>query len=536
MKNHKFCALFILPLIFFYLPYINESLWIDELMSTWTIETSWTNSFGRSLETQGFGPFFTLFLKCWSLAFGISEVSLRFSSLSCLIFAAYFFFLFAQKLVSLRQAQIATVIFLCVDEVINSGLYVRPYALALLCFNASLYFYLIWLASFANEGGQQYKVSISNPRACCRHNTVAAILFALFAYLTIQAQYLFLPILVIYFLLFIFKNDFLAMTNLNSCTAQIKCTKQSPLLLFLLIILSVFILCLPNYWHLKTLTRFSDSYRAAYLGGFSDFVVTLSAPLTLPFFAISIIILFCFCGIKLEKYSRINFLFLLWYILPSFFCFILSLYTGKNFLLERYYVWNAPGLALLISYFFVAFTKKAQNIGLVTTMLVLILFEPAKFRFQEDWRSAITYINNQVSSVNTSSDLQADFALLVYSGMSQSENMELRQNIGLRSYFLAPLEYYKTQIKHIIFIPCEPGQLFPRNESERLKYWHDNIIAKISDKKRIFTLLFNNRVYTDPTGRDSWVADELASFLKENNFSLVNELDFKRIRVGIYEK
>ena len=118
---------------------INNSLWLDEFGTLWTVEGDFSQVVRRSLSFQGQSPFYYLIVWACVHLLGISEFTLRLPSLLFGIAAVYTVYRLAAELYNKRAGTIAACFLWIAPGMVQSSTDARPYALAL--FMVALMFY-----------------------------------------------------------------------------------------------------------------------------------------------------------------------------------------------------------------------------------------------------------------------------------------------------------------------------------------------------------------------------------------------------------
>jgi uncharacterized membrane protein len=127
---------------------VNQSLWLDEATSALVAKMSLSQIFGHFLPGDFHPPFYYLFLKVWSMAFGFSEVALRIPSVIFGVLTVLLIYLIGRKIFNEKVALISSLL------LATSGLHIyysqeaRMYGLATLLVSLAVYLFLLesWLA------------------------------------------------------------------------------------------------------------------------------------------------------------------------------------------------------------------------------------------------------------------------------------------------------------------------------------------------------------------------------------------------------
>ena len=118
---------------------MNNSLWLDEFGTLWTVEGDFLQVVRRAFSFQGQSPFYYLIVWTWVHLLGISEITLRLPSLLFGIGTVYTAYRLAGDLYD-KKAGVITACFLWIaPAMVQTSVDARPYALAL--FMAAIMFY-----------------------------------------------------------------------------------------------------------------------------------------------------------------------------------------------------------------------------------------------------------------------------------------------------------------------------------------------------------------------------------------------------------
>jgi hypothetical protein len=118
---------------------INNSLWLDEFGTLWTVEGDFLQVVRRAFSFQGQSPFYYLTVWAWVHLLGISEITLRFPSLLFGIGTVYTAYRLAADLYDERAGVITACFLWIAPAMVQTSVDARPYALAL--FMAAIMFY-----------------------------------------------------------------------------------------------------------------------------------------------------------------------------------------------------------------------------------------------------------------------------------------------------------------------------------------------------------------------------------------------------------
>jgi hypothetical protein len=135
-------------LIVAWLGMIPSSLWLDETGTWWIVKDGPGIAIQRALSWSGQSPLYYLIAWLSSRLFGLNDITLRLPSVVAMGGAVCFLYRIAARLIDRTAATTASFVFLCTASFYAVD--ARPYALALLCLTASIFFLLRWV-----DGGSQ---------------------------------------------------------------------------------------------------------------------------------------------------------------------------------------------------------------------------------------------------------------------------------------------------------------------------------------------------------------------------------------------
>ena len=110
---------------------MNNSLWLDEFGTLWTVEGDFLQVVRRAFSFQGQSPFYYLIVWACVHLLGISEITLRLPSLLFGIATVYTVYRLAGDLYGNRAGMIAACFLWIAPGMVQSSVDARPYALAL---------------------------------------------------------------------------------------------------------------------------------------------------------------------------------------------------------------------------------------------------------------------------------------------------------------------------------------------------------------------------------------------------------------------
>jgi mannosyltransferase len=136
------------------------SLWLDETVTYWIIEGGYAKIFARAAGPPGQSPIYYLVAWLAQLADGNNVAILRLPSLIAMIAAAWLLYKLAERLFDAETAPLATLVFVCSEQVAFEAADARPYALGLCLLTASCLMLVRWLDTGRPHYGAGYSLLI----------------------------------------------------------------------------------------------------------------------------------------------------------------------------------------------------------------------------------------------------------------------------------------------------------------------------------------------------------------------------------------
>jgi uncharacterized membrane protein len=427
-----------LSLIFGY--HLSTSLWLDETITAWIIDSSLTEVWSRSINFQAQSPLYYILMYFYSVIFGRSEIALRIPSLIAGILSLLLVTKFTkQHLVSLISI-IVMLLLMSHSDFISALFAVRPYMFAFLASLSTAYLTNLWL-----ERGRIYIL------------TLAIVSFLATFYL----HYIFIfPLLGLISILAIFKG-----------IAPVQDKAKS-----LLLLLSAGLMLIPGLFHLRLISTRADAYTFAAPLSISSvveaFIVLEPSLILLVSFAL---VLICLPkaqrGLSFEGQRAVYFS-LLWIIVPPLSLIILSLCTGHSLMIRRYFLLAAPGVALFGAWALGLFKNEQARFCLVLLVAVFMLMLPRVW-VREEWREAVSSIDEKVSH---------ECVVMLNSGLIEAEHISWLVDNKNSEYLTAPLRVYAPPCKVLVV---------PKISSIPLQeFIEKTIIPQLFNYKKIYLLSY----------------------------------------------
>ena len=380
---------------------IASSLWMDELVTWWTIKDSLGETVSRSLTYQGTSPLY--YLISWSVAqLGQAEWILRLPSLAAACAAVYLMYRLAIRLLDRDFARLTVVTFVVWPAISFEASNARPYAIAIMLAVGS------WLAlvRWMDEG-----------------RTKDALLYVLCGALVIYTHYLFI---------FIFPPQLLyALVRAREGSSNVRSRS------IWLSMGAIAALSLPTVVQLLSLFG-----RSASLTIPGEVSVGWLSDLLLPAAAICALIL----GGALAWLSdtvSLRFpsvrrsavvLVLAWLLFPLLTLGAISLFTPLRFLTARYTLSAAPAACLFLAGCFRAIAPPSARRVVVLVFVILSVLQLAgPFKAKEDWR----WTAEQVHAMSSGRTV-----VLLHPALVESSQLDWFADPERNSYLLNPTSYY----------------------------------------------------------------------------------------------
>jgi hypothetical protein len=387
---------------------------LDETITYWITGGTLAETIERAWSFQGQSPLY--FIIVWivrTLGYE-SEQHLRLISMAAM-FATIGPLLYIARIFNIPYAiGLLPLALFSEDTVVRYCLMARPYPFALFSLVSSTALLLDWMST-----GRK----------------LSFVLYPIFLTLTLYFQYIFAPVIGLHLLLFTALRN-----NLNKVqfrwliwTWFISALMLIPGILHIVSWLSRSNLLvqvpLPSYNNL--------AFRFFPLGALGlPLLGCLIAALNIPF--------------KTRKGdSKTVAILAVWAFLPPILNYLLSLFFASNFFIDRYYLWRAPGLALLVGYLLnLIDSQKFIKVTLIGWMCFSATVELLRNYHMDDWLVVQQFINE-----NTSEEL-----LLLNTGLLELDTPPYAQDSVSTSYLTAPFSVYPINNPTIIIPPTFEGE------------------------------------------------------------------------------
>ncbi|MCI5066074.1 hypothetical protein MRY87_10145 [bacterium] len=467
--------------LFFLLPALGSSLWLDETVTAWILEGEDIPS--RVATARGPSALYYQFLALWSALFGTSELSLRTPSVLAVTSASFLIGRLVLLRSTLSLALFASVFFSSIFTVVQAGSYARPYGLAVFAVVAAFTALSSW---------------------CQNPMKRTAICFLLSMALAVHAHFLSLLVL----------PGFLA--YYRSCAPPNRSTAKDCSLGALALLL----LLLP------ALTQFSLLFQDRGSLGFApppQPIHLLNALLPLEHLLGLLLALAIARSLGRgeekgltppagERRERIP--LLLWYLLPAMTLYLVSTTTPLSLFVSRYMVWSTPALTLLLARGADSFLSlRQQKVFFCSFLLFITSFQAVQTEvFPEDWRGAFASLREKNS--------REQHPVFIYTGIAHAECESYKEYYQeIFGLITAPASYYGAS-----------GPVFAVPQTKDLpvehEYWEKMLFPILRDFPKIFLVVANTDLYSLRSGYDTNSITGLLAEMEHTPLILQDREDF----------
>lgn len=445
---------------------LSQSLWLDELVTWWVIKDGAAQAIERSLNFQGQSPLYYLLLCGWSDLFGNSELALR--SLSVVLWLASCFVLYrlGKHFLEKSGAAIAVMFFASFSAVQVAAFSARPYSLALFFCVLSVWFL------------ESYRANASS------YSLFGCLLATLLA---IYAHYLYGAVLLLHLSLLF--RDKSRSRNLE------------------LLVGGLFLLgAIPALLELKKIalkTQLYDQSRFISTEGVWHAWLQPNLIVIVVFSAVLCAIFFKGAFNKPQLRAERIYALMVWSVLPPLILLLLGWISGAELGLPRYYLWYAPGYALVLAYLFSKSFEAVMPRALLVVALMFFVGESQRHFEVEDWRGA-------VASARAVQALKPVPVLYVPGLVEANSDMWL-SDPSKSSYLLAPFSYYALELDAFLLpLTSDPDRI-----SAAIKGDLSGTIERVGE-----FILIVPRMYERRAGVRNGVVQAYQQFFEKSGFSL----------------
>ncbi len=354
-------------IIFHWFGLISGSLWLDETGTWWIVKDGLREVVERAVFWSGQSPLYYLIAWTSSRLFGLNEIALRAPSTLMMAGAVYFLYRIAEELLDRAAAAVTAFLFLWVAA--YYAVDARPYALALLCLNASTWFLLRW-------------VKTNRVRDAVLYVVASALLVYAHVVLALGLG------VGIVFAIVALRKEPRRLAWLTGCE------------------IAVVLLSIPLLGELRTFY----ANRAAYTLLDTPPSLPGLVPALLPGSFTGGVILAVWVAMTLrreasvgDKYAgRTGLLIGAWALGPPVVLYILVWTASVHLFLAKYYASSLAGQALLLGGLLASIERRVVRNALIASIAFLVLLTSGKMtgdiHGSEDWRGALTFLRKEAGS------------------------------------------------------------------------------------------------------------------------------------------
>jgi uncharacterized membrane protein len=387
--------------------FIFQSLWLDETVTYWVTSDGLCQAISRATQFQGQSPFYYVLVWLVRQALGGSEFVMRAPSILALALSGWVFYRLALGLIGRELASIALLFFVTHDGFLRA-MNARPYALALLFALCASFCLMRWLENGNWRWWLGYVMSLV---------------------LTIYAHYLFAGVVLLH-------CGWLLWTSGG---------KPGRFSWFVLALLLAALGLMPCYRQLRSLGSNVSNLIFSSSPHFSDLLSALfpKAQMLALLTGILVALVFFFkaktmpleLGGRLLLSRRVFWLSLLWWAAAPLLFFIWSRHSGNGLFVERYFLWQIPGLSLALALLIgMVNPGQARTLLMAVACALLLVHELDRRWVIEDWRGALSDADQRYKGQPA--------PVLFYSGLIEAEGLSAGTSGETWAYLEAPLSAY----------------------------------------------------------------------------------------------
>lgn len=467
---------------YLWLIHLNDSFWLDELLTYWVIENDLSSVFERAIANHGQSPLYYVLLWLFAGCFGTAEWVLRLPSIILMCIAVVLLYKLGKEFLGEEPAIYACLIFVSLGGPIFAAIYARPYALPLACAMGALLNAVRW--------GETDKSSKSS----------AFIFFSVFAIYGHILMCSVVGLALLYFSLSPKKPS-----NGKLCVA----------------VIIIILFCTPLIAQAISLLGRRSELVFQPSPDLRIFFATILDPILLLSVMLACLFVFMFKNYSFRPYLSISFersyivyFLILWAFLPILLAALVSWTTNVTLFQSRYLLIAAPGNALLWGYLMSCITPRSSRgaVMTLTTLLSLFFISTLPNLFSQDWRGASQRLSFDVANNST---------ILLATGMIEGSNIENFKDFKKTQFLRAPVSYYHLPTSAIIL----PFQLASH---DAIQYWEDTLRPQLSGD-RLTLVMPRGGGWIDNDGVVTEYKDSIMSLLKKSEFCQKEILELENL-------
>lgn len=388
-----------------------RSLWIDELGSYWIVKGGIVHATQRALQYQGESPLYYWLLWISRNIFGQSEIALRSVSILAGATATFLVYRIGRRLIDREMGLLAAALFASLSSFAFAAVDARPYALALALSIASTLVFIDWL-----ETGKRS----------------ASLLYVILATLTVYAHFIFALALLPHLVILAFDRR----------------SKRLPLMDVVIALMGIGILTIPAVPQLLSLFSRRGALTIPTKIYPETFLKTLGPPVLIAALILGLVISRLidrpYFSVREPNSHGVGRLLVIGFILPTTLLLAISLATPTTLFAPRYYLMQAPYLALLAAWGIRSVgPARTRRIMLLSVAIISVLAYPSiNADMNQDWRGAAKTVNNFVHDGET--------PVLIRTALTESRSIAWVQDPRRRDYLLSPLSRYPMNGRPIL--------------------------------------------------------------------------------------
>ncbi len=402
--NRGILVLGIAALIVGSLVKVNDSLWLDELITAWIVRDSFEDLVFRAITFQGQSPFYFFFPWAAGQVFGFHEWSLRLPSIIFNLCTVVFFYGFLRRLRDSNFAACGAGALAAMLSATPTFYEARPYALGVCCFVLSLNLLIRWALSGRRSEMLGFVVTMMG---------------------TFYAHYLFAIAFPLYGIVLIYLRRQLRL----SCGHLFVAASTS------------LVLALPAVWQLYLLTGKARLYSYSGPPTFDNWVLyAFRDQSSLVLFIVTVLLYFFVRNRRqqdLRKYEAPLLLGLILWFYPGVAVAVVSFGTGIPIFLHRYFIYGVIGEGIVQAVLLTCTGSNWQRMAVFIGLTIFSMMPNLTGSYRhEDWKGAVATIPSSVADSSV---------VLLWPGLCEARDISWIRSSEKRDYLLSPLSFYPVR-------------------------------------------------------------------------------------------